>query len=229
MRDSNDYQVHLPTEEVIIRHRKGLVQKGLTNPWPEARGGQLLGTGAHGAAYDIGDRVLKLTHDYDEAMVSARIRGRSMRHVVKIYDVWSMPDSTRGDGSNPWDYKPWFAVTREKLLPLKKRDMDIMKVMFELYEDESLDLWVNNERTMVARWRTMLQGQLEHSGVTRAMSILRDVAAGAAELRTCGFDWTDFHDENILQNAQGTYKIVDVGWGEWRVNDIETPVPALSA
>ena len=222
MRDSNNQEIYIPTAEVILRHRKGLVDMGLVNPWPETQGGQLLGTGAHGAAYDLGGRVLKLTHDQDEAMVSAVIRGKTMRHVVNIYDVFALPDSARTS-----EYKCWYVVAREKLVPPKKRDIDIMKVMFELYEDESLDLWVSNERTMVSRWRTMLQGHLEYAGVTKAMSILRDVAAGAAELRACGFDWTDFHDENILLSSTGVFKIVDVGWGEWRVDDVHVDVPEM--
>jgi hypothetical protein len=227
MRDSNDHQVYIPVSEVIIRHRKGLAQLGLRNPWPKERGGQLLGTGSHGAAYDIGDKVLKLTNDHDEAIVSALIRGKSLRHVVKIYDVWSLADSVREDSDA--NYKRWFAVTREKLVMPKKHDVDIMKTMFDLYEDPSLDLWVNNERAMVARWRNKLQGSLDAQSVAKAMSILRDVAAGSAELRSHGFDWTDFHDENILQSDAGIFKIVDVGWGEWRLDHVNVEVPEMAA
>ena len=228
MRDSKDHQVYIPISEVIIRHRKGLAELGLTNPWPKERGGQLLGTGSHGAAYDLGDRVLKLSHDHDEAIVSALIRGKSLRHVVKIHDVWSLSDSARKETPSPHKYKPWFAVTREKLVMPKKHDIDIMKTMFELYEDESLDLWVNNQRVMVARWRNMLQAELDPRSTTKAMSILRDVAVGASELRSHGFDWTDFHDENILQSASGVYKIVDVGWGEWRLDQVDVEVPEMT-
>jgi len=215
----SDQHSFIPVSEVILRHREGLVAMGLTNPWPTARGGQLLGTGTQGAAYDIGDRVLKLTHDHDEAMVSAVIRGRSLRNVVKIHEIVALPDSARKD-----DQQCWYAIVREKLLPPKQRDIDIMRVMHEMYEDESLDLWVTAERTMVSRWRTQLQAHLDFSSVSRAMSILRDVAAGASELRGVGFDWTDFHDENVFMSASGGYKIVDVGWGEWRVEDIDVEV-----
>lgn len=226
MRDSKDHQVYIPISEVIIRHRKGLSQLGLVNPWPKARGGQLLGTGTHGAAYDVGDRVLKLTNDHDEAIVSALIQGKSLKHVVKIYDVWSLADSARDD--EDFTYKPWFAITREKLVMPKKHDLDIMKTMFDFYEDSSLDLWVSTERAMVARWRNALQGELANQSLTKAMSILRDVAAGAAELRSHGFDWTDFHDENILQSVSGVFKIVDVGWGEWRLDNVNVEVPEIT-
>jgi len=225
MRDSDDHQVCIPISEVIIRHRKGLAKLGLRNPWPQERGGQLLGTGSHGAAYDLGDKVLKLTNDHDEAIVSALIRGKSLRHVVKIQEVWALADSARPDPHVK--YKPWFAVTREKLVMPKKRDIDIMKTMFELYEDPTLDLWVSTERAMVARWRNALQSSLEYADVARGMSILRDVAAGAAGLREQGFDWTDFHDENILQSPAGIYKIVDVGWGEWRIDSVDVKVPEI--
>lgn len=224
MQGSQDQNSYIPTAEVIIRHRKGLSALGLTNPWPVARGGQLLGTGSHGAAYDVGDRVLKLTHDHDEAIVSALIKDKTLRNVVKVFEVLALPDSARED-----DYKPWFVVMREKLSAPKKRDIDIMKVMYEMYEDESLDLWVTSERTMVARWRTLLQGQLDFASVSRAMSILRDVAVGASELRRCGFDWTDFHDENIFMSTGGGYKIVDVGWGQWRVDNVDVEVAELGS
>lgn len=221
--DDDEPTIFIPTAEVIIRHRKGLASFGLTNPWPLARGGQLLGTGSYGAAYDVGDRVLKLTHDHDEAIVSAMIRGKTLRNVVKIFDVLALPDSARED-----DHKPWYAITREKLIAPKQRDIGIMKVMYEMYEDESLDLWVTQDRAMVARWRSRLQGQMEFADLSRAMTILRDVAQGAAELRAHGFDWTDFHDENVFLSAAGSYKIVDVGWGEWRVDNVDVEVPEMA-
>ena len=222
MPGSEDPTLFVPTAEAILCYRKGLVALGLTNPWPQAQGGQLLGVGSQGAAYDIGDRVLKLTHDQDEAIVSAMIRGKSLRNVVKIYDVLAMSDTARED-----DYQSWYVITREKLLPLKKHDLDIMKTMYELYEDESLDLWVTSERTMVSRWRTLLQNQLDFASVSRAMGILRDVAVGSSELRKAGWDWTDFHDENIFMSETGAYKIVDVGWGEWRVDGVDVEVPEM--
>lgn len=218
----SDQTIFIPTAEVILRHLKGLVGLGLTNPWPLARGGQLLGTGSQGAAYDLGGRVLKLTHDHDEAIVSALIRGKSLRNVVKVFDVRVLPDSARED-----DQQSWYAITREKLAPPKQRDIDIMKVMYGLYEDESLDLWVTNQRQMVARWRTLLQERLDFPSVSRAMGILRDVAVGSSELRNAGFDWTDFHDENIFMSESGAYKIVDVGWGAWRVDDVNVEVAKL--
>lgn len=220
----SDQTIFIPTAEVILRHRKGLVDLGLVNPWPAPRGGQLLGTGSQGAAYDLGDRVLKLTHDHDEAIVSALICGKSLRNVVKVFDVRVLPDSARDE-----DQQPWYAITREKLAPPKQRDVDIMKVMHELYEDESFDLWVTSERTMISRWRNLLQNQLDFAGVSRAMSILRDVATGSSELRRFGFDWTDFHDENIFLSEGGAYKIVDVGWGEWRVDGVDVEVAELGA
>ena len=42
-----------------------------------------------------------------------------------------------------------------------------------------------------------------------------------------GFDWTDFHDENILQSSAGVFKIVDVGWGEWRLDKVDVEVPEI--
>ena len=50
---------------------------------------------------------------------------------------------------------------------------------------------------------------------------------GAAQLRSHGFDWTDFHDENILQSSAGVFKIVDVGWGEWRLDKVDVEVPEI--
>jgi len=222
MQGSEDPTLFIPTAEVILRYRKGLAACGLTNPWPDTRGGQLLGTGSQGAAYDLGDRVLKLTHDQDEAIVSAMIRGKSLRNVVKIYDVFALSDTARES-----DYQTWYVITREKLTPLKRHDLDIMKVMYDLYEDESLDLWVTSERTMISRWRTLLQSQLDFASVSRAMGILRDVAIGSSEIRKLGFDWTDFHDENIFLSESGAYKIVDVGWGEWRVDGVDVEVPEM--
>lgn len=224
MRDNNEEaSLCVPISEAILRYRFEVAKLGLTNPWNEENGGQRIGTGRHGEAFRLpsGD-VLKLTNDSDEAAVSKLLIGRPTRHVVSIRSVHLMSDTAEDE-----EYKPWFAVVREYLYPPPAKDISVMKVMHELYEDETYDLWFSPSRSMQDRWRSALRDALSFEEVTRALAIYRDVVSGAQELRAVGFDWTDFHDENILVDKNGVRKIVDVGWGQWRSEEVELTFPDL--
>ena len=51
------------------------------------QGGKFLGSGDYGAAYLIGDRVVKVTTDSQELEDAQKIKGQKTKYFVHIYDV----------------------------------------------------------------------------------------------------------------------------------------------
>lgn len=71
-----------------------------------------LGSGTKGVAFDMGDRVLKVTKDRREAQTSGYIIGKQLPNVVNIFDVFKFPGID------------WYGVILEKLNPLPKEAAD---------------------------------------------------------------------------------------------------------
>jgi hypothetical protein len=51
------------------------------------QGGEFLGSGDYGAAFLVGDRVLKVTTDSEELEDAQKIKGKKTKYFVYIYDV----------------------------------------------------------------------------------------------------------------------------------------------
>lgn len=49
---------------------------------------EILGEGGYGLAIDLGDSVLKITHDESEVYFANMLKNIDSKHLVKIYDVW---------------------------------------------------------------------------------------------------------------------------------------------
>src|SRR5262245_49377900 len=103
---------HFPLGHVLMTARKSIQPLGILDPL-----GQRLGEGSFGTAYEVkllpGKRsVLKFTRDPTEAQASAFLSGKSSKHVVDIYQTWSLN----------WTHKKglrgWYAVHRAYLNPL---------------------------------------------------------------------------------------------------------------
>lgn len=74
-----------------------------------------LGVGTMGVAYDLGDRVLKVTKDKKEAQASAIVAGKNIPNIVQVYDIWKFP------GVN------WYGLIIEKLTPVSKEEEEKLK------------------------------------------------------------------------------------------------------
>ncbi len=73
-----------------------------------------LGVGTMGVAYDLGDKVLKVTKDVREAKASAIVAGKNIPNVVQVYDIWKFPDVN------------WYGLIIEKLTPLSKESNSLL-------------------------------------------------------------------------------------------------------
>jgi len=97
--------------QVIERYRQLLSKKGLE---PNLK--RSLGSGYHGEAYELAahGKVLKVTDDEDEARAAQHVKGKTLRHVVKVFDVFSFPGAT------------WFGVVVEKLRELPEQTKEVL-------------------------------------------------------------------------------------------------------
>ncbi len=49
---------------------------------------EFIGSGNHGYAFKLGNHVIKVTDDSQEAIVAKQLEGRENRHIGNIYSVW---------------------------------------------------------------------------------------------------------------------------------------------
>lgn len=209
---------------VLLLYRKPLRQLGLDNPWSTEEGGQRLGKGAFGAAFELParagkpKRVLKLTRDLSEAATSQLLLGKTPEHVVHIYRVWSLRETKLTD-----NHLTWYAIEREYLDPINKKDRDLLELIGDMWDDSDLDLEMPYGRAMKARWENYLKNEFWNDradtfngpAVKRCMNILQQISIGAKDLANLGVIWEDLHSDNVMLNKIKRYKISDVGFGDF--------------
>jgi serine/threonine protein kinase len=232
---------HWPVGHVLLQNMDLFIPMGLRDPLE-----QRLGKGTFGHAYEVplrGSTVLKLTRDPTEIQASMLLLGRPSKRIVHIYGAWAVK-GTFGE-----ELRGWYAVHRELLSPLSKRDTALVETIFQVYDDTSLDLTIprsTKQHAMVNKWRGWLRAEMMEgtavpiddegsmvgsmgSGklVQRAVMLLLQIGQGVDELHKAGVDWEDIHPGNIMRNAGGKLVIADVGWGLMH-EDFDREIPFLS-
>lgn len=233
---------HFPAGHVLMQNMDLFLPMGLKDPLS-----QRLGKGTFGQAYEVplrGKTVLKLTRDPSEVQAAMLLLGRPTKRIVNIYGAWAIK-GTFGD-----DIRGWYAIHREFLTPLNKRDTALVEAIFQVYDDTSLDLSIprsSRQHAMINKWRGWLRDEMMqgtpvpvdedgsvfasmNSGklVQRAIMLLLQIGQGVDEMHKAGVDWEDIHPGNIMRNADGKLVIADVGWGLMH-DDFDREVPYLSA
>lgn len=218
---------HMPLGSVMLSNRAASEKLGLSNP-PK----QLLGKGAFGAAYEIelGDKsVLKFTRDPTEATACSVLRGRYDKRIVDIHGIWVIVDTHRPG------LRGWYAVHRGYMTPLSKKDAQLVDMLFDIYNDMSLDLKLPKpqHRAMTDKWRGYLREDLAASGMEtrqsleRGMLLLTQISAAVQAMYEMGIDWEDIHSGNLMRRADGTLAVADVGWG-FMHDDTHVHVPPFT-
>lgn len=204
---------HIPLGGVMLSNRAPSEKLGLLDPIK-----QLLGKGAFGAAYEIdlgGKSVLKFTRDPTEATACSVLKGKYSKHIVDIHGIWVIVDSHKPG------LRGWYAVHRSYMSPLSKKDAQIVDMLFDIYNDMSLDLKLPrpNHRAMADKWRSYLREDLIASNMEpkqsleRGMLLLRQISDAVFAMHSMGIDWEDIHSGNLMRRDDGTLAIADVGWG----------------
>jgi len=232
---------HWPVGHVLLQNRELFAPMGLRDPVT-----QRLGDGTFGSAFEVplrGKSVLKLTRDPTEIQAAMLLLGRPSKRIVHIYGAWAVR-GTFGPG-----LRGWYAMHREYLTPLGKRDTALVEAIFQVYGDTSLDLVIprsTKQHAMLNKWRGWLRAEMmentsvpvDEDGnvisamgssklVQRAIMLLTSIGQGVDEMHKAGVDWEDIHPGNIMRNADGKLVIADVGWGLMH-EDFDREIPFLS-
>lgn len=72
------------------------------------------GIGTMGVAYDMGDKILKVTKDVQEAKASSIVAGKNIPNIIQVYDIWKFPDVS------------WYGLILEKLTPLTPEESNLL-------------------------------------------------------------------------------------------------------
>lgn len=206
---------HYPLGHVLMNARKAIQPLGILDPLS-----QRLGEGSFGTAYEVkllpGKRsVLKFTRDPTEAQASAFLAGKFSKHVVDIYQTWSL------NWTHEKSLRGWYAVHRAYLNPLSKKDAKLMHILWVLYEDMEIDLKFPRpaHQRMTDKWKSYIREELDAQGMhtqqnlARTMTLLSEVSACVHALHDLGIDWEDIHADNMMRRDDGTMAIGDVGYG----------------
>lgn len=191
---------------------------------------QPLGTGQMGAAFRLSNnKVLKVTTDASEAKASNRLKGKNLKFVVKIFDVFSFP----GELENKV-----FGIVTELLTPLssqEKRELETFTSFvryggrMELLRSIAQDPW----NVFIENYKEELLEEIKEDGVgvpqnspnynirlkksfNRIWKIHENVLNKfnikemVSELQGQNIEFADYHEENLMKKGS-QYIINDIG------------------
>jgi hypothetical protein len=149
-----------------------------------------LGNGMNGTAYRTSDnRCFKITGDEQEPKASAviRDRGGSLRHVVRIFDVFSFHKAPGLHG-----------IIQELLTPLSPIEMESFPSFEMVPVDDTWEETVRNLRGF--NWEEEWFEACVNFSIDKMMT----------ELDSIGISYYDYKAENVLKRGS-VYVIADIG------------------
>lgn len=170
---------------------------------------KLLGSGAGGTAYDIGNGlVLKVTKDSSEAQSSNLIKGKKIPGIIHIQDVWQFPNSS------------FYGLIMEKIIPFKSWPEDeekdyLDKIVDNLdlksklmkYKDNTGEIW----KAILAEPTFSVSGNPEK--LSEAFQLLTNIIQ---QVKSAGINnFFDLHLENLGKRvSNGEVVVFDLGFSD---------------
>jgi len=194
--------------------------------------GKKIGAGTQGAIYELvnhPNKVLKLTSDENEAFASQIVSRYNLKNVVKIYKVYFLKSTDL------------YIVIMEKLNKISKKDEDNWYFFFEIMnklsyipnketekvtETTQIAKFKNSEEWAIFALETLKKYSKKTSAGKRSFEtiytivtehlldskLLNDVFEGLKEIGQLGINYMDFHEQNIMIDSSGNFKIIDLGY-----------------
>lgn len=103
--EAENQNIEAAVEQVLNAFKDKLAKKGIS-----ISSLKKLGVGTMGVAYDLGNRVLKVTKDVREAKASSLVAGKNIPNIIQVYDIWKFPGVE------------WYGLIIEKLTPLSPKE-----------------------------------------------------------------------------------------------------------
>lgn len=166
----------------------------------------LIGEGAYAIVFQIpGNRVLKHTWDMHDAAVAAAVKGRDLRGVVKIEEVFESP------------IKGYFIIAEKlKVMPstdarkITNQDQLLATLMLAVEAEWE---WEDQE------WLTYTELEFPIADMRLAQQLKQDLKVGLENLRALGANVRDIHVWNVgLRQRKERWElaILDFGHLSWR-------------
>jgi cytidyltransferase-like protein len=188
-------QKERPMMDVLKEVLPLLVKKGMVKGKPK-----VLGHGGHGVALDVGaGKVLKITDDALEAKASNHIKGKKLKHVVQIYDVFQLPNSK------------YYGIYQEKLKPISdydKKEMDLVTDLLQACKAGEAILSGDYQKVL-----DQVRANIKDRDVQKLMdSQMRDLQLPEIfkELHDNHIEFLDYHQENLMMRGND-YVVIDLG------------------
>lgn len=161
---------------------------------------KFLGKGYYGRVFDLGNgKVLKMTKDKKEAILTSLLIGKKSKYIVNVFRVFVF---------KTYDLM-WF-IEEEKLQPIKQsieneiEDSGLADAFNNYFEgfnqhDYNQIIFIDNQ----------LNNAPENKEIKK---FIRNMLGAAIELKRNKVDFRDFHVGNIMYDPKKeVYKIIDLG------------------
>lgn len=213
-------------QKVVTANSARLAKKGIN-----IANLKVLGVGTMGVAYDLGDKVLKVTKDAREAKTSNVVKGKTVPNIVQVYDIWQFPNTN------------WFGLIIEKLTPLSKEEEKqltdgVINTMFPVLLANAKDDWnvamqqlaQQSMRGAVKQAYEKFPDAEQGQGIKdpRVQQFIKPIVQKKIadfdkltkeynmrglfkSLKSLGVQYYDFHGGNYGRRADGTLVLFDLG------------------
>lgn len=188
--------------KLIASHKNALEKRGI-DP------GSILGRGMEGVVFELSDpkKVLKITGGDAEANLSSIMKGKKLKHVFQVFDVFKFPEGQYG-------------IVKEKLVPLSELEVE------EWYAevDWAFDFPIGNniDYSSEDKFLSTLKKGIEDAYSSDASERFSRALAGIKkfhvfdmmrELQGLGVSFGDFKTRNVMKRGSD-YVLADAGEAE---------------
>ena len=189
---------------IVKRHLDQMAKRGIDID-PQKH----LGGGSNGVIFDAGaGKVLKVTIDEDEAMASNHVKGKKLKHIVHVFDVFKFKTHPNNEGD-------FYGIVMERLQPLPPHDaLEINKAIDILDKKIGIDWNMSGGHAKIQRVLTKLSKE-DQTVITAALGFLNEkgVFEVIDELVENEIDWGDLHANNLMKRGSDLVA-VDLGVSE---------------